>query len=119
VAALCGQFAGFEFTAVSRHWYAMKLVVFWDVTSRSLAVIDRRFRGVFCLYHHLRNVGQIMHSKRPSILEDNHIQELFLEQRYPVVLCKETLCFFRSTYWIHKSDIQTTSKSHPKVAPSC
>jgi hypothetical protein len=32
---------------------SMKFRVSWDVASCSILVVDRRFRGAFCLHHHL------------------------------------------------------------------
>jgi uncharacterized membrane protein (DUF106 family) len=44
---------------------SMKMIAFWHIALCSLVVIDRRFRGAYCLHHHgdyggsthLRNVG--------------------------------------------------------------
>jgi hypothetical protein len=36
---------------------SMKFRVFWDAASFSHLEVNRRFRGAYCLHHHLRNVG--------------------------------------------------------------
>jgi hypothetical protein len=59
----------FKLTAAS-----MKMTVFWDVASYSLAKIDRHCRGAYCL-HHQGDVKRrsISETKRRSIPEDCHL----------------------------------------------
>jgi hypothetical protein len=30
---------------------SMKMIAFWDIAPRSLIVVDRHFRGAYCLHH--------------------------------------------------------------------
>jgi hypothetical protein len=34
---------------------SMKITVFWDIAPCNLVIVDRRFRGAYCLHHHRPN----------------------------------------------------------------
>jgi hypothetical protein len=51
--------------------YSLKFRVFWDVASYGLIVVDRRFRGTYCLHHQgdqWRKYAPLKHRSTPTRL---------------------------------------------------
>jgi hypothetical protein len=51
----------------------MKVAVFWYVAPYSLAEIDRRFRGAYCLHHQGDKAASICETTRRNIPEDSRL----------------------------------------------
>jgi hypothetical protein len=56
----------------------MKMTVFWDVAPCSLAEVDRRFRGAYCLYQgdHPEPSASFYQTTWRNIPEDSHLRSL-------------------------------------------
>jgi hypothetical protein len=60
---------------------SMKMLAFWDLALFSLVVVDRRFRGVNCLYHQGDEVGT-------SVINTNNMANIILLPYQPSVWLK-------------------------------
>jgi hypothetical protein len=95
----------------------LKLTGFWHVAPRSLVEVDRRFRGVYCLYHHdaLMMGAETCHlhtRRREKLKPHTVLSALYFQTRALVGLTRHAT---QTSFLSVKASREVSRKNHRSV----